>query len=142
MPTKKFLGIFVNPIYVQNEGLKQVFDNLEAVEAKAICTIPKVARPASNAQGHRYPDLHIDGYERLVARPVWGQREIYLDSFLAYQPDLDLYKESPYHPPAKPLPPELDGAIPQMIIAEARKRGMQAHILIHPFLPPNIRPED
>ena len=76
MPTKKFLGIFVNPIYVQNEGIQQVFDNLESVGTQAISIVPRVARPAEEGEGRRYPDLHMDGYERLVARPVWGKREI------------------------------------------------------------------
>ena len=30
MNSDSFLGIFVNSVYVQNEGLQQVFDNLES----------------------------------------------------------------------------------------------------------------
>jgi len=138
---KQFLGIFANPIYVQNEGLQQVFDNLESVGTKAICIVPRVARPAEQG-GKRYPDLHMDGYERIVGRPVWGQYEIYLESFLAYEPNPALYEKSPYTPPIKPAPPGLDIEIPQKMIAEAHKRDMQAHMLLHPFIPPNIRPEE
>lgn len=142
MKNGRFLGIFVNPIYVQNEGLQQVFDNLEAVRAKAICTIPRVAHPAENTQGRRYPDLHIDGYERLVARPVWGKQEIYLESFLAYEPDFELYAGCPYRPDARPAPSGVNREIPQIMITEAHQRGMKAHMLIHPFVPPKIRVED
>ncbi len=140
-PPKRFLGIFVNPIYVQNEGLQQVFDNLESVGAKAICTIPRIARPAENG-GKRYPDLHLDGYERILGRPVWGQHEIYLESFPTFEPNRLLYQESPYTPPVKPIPPGLDIEIPQKMITEAHKRGMQVHMLLHPFILPNIRPQE
>lgn len=136
---RRFLGIFVNPIYVQNEGLGPVFDNLEAVGASAICTLPRVARPAAAGGGRRYPDLHMDGYERLVARPVWGRHELQLESFLAYEPDLRLYENTPYRPPAGPPPPELDAGIPAAMLDEAGRRGMQVHMLIHPFVPPQVR---
>jgi len=118
---KKFLGIFVNPIYFQNEGLQPVFDNLEAVGTGAICIVPRVARPVGEGQGHRYPDLHMDGFERLVARPVWGKRELYLERFLAYEPNLSLYENSPYRPVTKPIPSELDHKIPQRMIDEAKR---------------------
>ena len=139
--TKRFLGIFVNPVYVQNEGLQQVFDNLESVGTKAICIVPRVARPAKDG-GKRYPDLHMDGYERILGRPVWGKQELHIESFLSYEPDLTLYEESPYMPPTKPVPADLDTEIPQAMMAEAHKRGLQVHMLLHPFIPPNIRPDE
>jgi hypothetical protein len=142
MDTEKFLGIFVNPIYVQNEGIQQVFDNLESVGAKAICLVPRVARPGEKGKGRRYPDLHMDGYERLVARPVWGKREIYLESILAYEPNLSLYEASPYRPVAGSTPTGIDREVPDAMIAEAKKRGMQVHMFLHPFIPPGIRAED
>lgn len=135
---KRFLGIFVNPLYVQNEGLNSVFDNLEAMDARAICTIPQISRP-SNTGGRRFPDLHIDGYRRLLARPVWGQREIHLDRFLSFRPDPDLYAENG-HRPAYSLPPsELDPGIPRTMLDEAHRRGMRVHMLFHPTLLPAIR---
>jgi hypothetical protein len=139
---KRFLGIFVNPVYVQNEGLQPVFDNLEMVGTRAICIVPRVARPAGPGQRVRYPDLHMDGYERLLARPVWGKREIYLESFPAYEPDVALYQNSTYRPPSKPMRPELDTEIPQKMIVEAHQRGMAVHVMLHPFVPPNIRSEE
>lgn len=142
MKARRFLGIFVNPIYVQNEGLQQVFDNLDSVGTQAICIVPYVARLAEANRGRRFPDLHIDGYERLVARPVWGEREINLERFRAYKPDLERFQKSPYKPSAETLPAGVDPTVPDAMIAEAHKRGMQAHILLHPFLPPNLRTED
>jgi hypothetical protein len=142
MAKQRFLGVFVNPIYVQNEGLEQVFDNLDAVGAKAICITPYVARPAQEGAGCRFPDLHVDGYERLLARPVWGKREILIQNYLAHEPDLNLYEAGSYRPAAEPVPSELDARIPFAMITEAQKRGMEAHLLFHPFLPSGIRTQD
>jgi hypothetical protein len=142
MPTKRFLGIFLNPVYVQVEGLRRVFDNLEAVGAKAVCTVPNVIRPTEGAGGRRFPDLHVDGHARVLARPVWGQHEIRVQSFWAHRPDLSLYDGGPYKPPAEPLPAEVDASIPHAIIDEAKSRGMEVHLLFHPFLPAGLRPED
>jgi len=142
MTNNRFLGIFVNPLYIQNEGLQPVFDNLEMVGATAIATWPRLARPAPQGQGFRFPDLHMDGYERLVSRPVWGQHEIYLDYFLAFQPNPHLYQDIPYRLTTKPAPPEVDLQIPEAMINEAHKRGMQLHLMVHPFALPNIRPQE
>ena len=142
MKTKRFLGIFVNPIYVQNEGLQQVFDNLESVGTHAICMAPEVARPAESRVGQRFPDLHVDGYERLVARPVWGKLEINLEHFKTYTPDLERYRKSHYKPSVDSVAADVDLAIPNAMIDEAHKRGIQVHILLHPFLPPKLRTED
>jgi len=140
--TKRFLGIFVHPLYVQNEGIQQVFDNLETVGTRAICISPLVARPAEVGKGRRFPDLARDGYERVVARPIWGKREIHLEFFLAYEPNLSLYERCLYKPLRKPLPPDVDRNVHPAIFAEAKKRGMQVHIQIYPFMPPNLRDED
>ncbi len=142
MEARKFLGIFVNPTYIQEEGTQPVFDNIESTRSKAICFPPRVARPASAGKGRRFPDLHMDGHERLVARPLWGRRELHLEYFPAHEPDLSLYEGCPYRPDARPAPPGVDREAPYAMIAEAKKRGMQVHIQIHPFIPPNIRPED
>ncbi len=70
MRTKRFLGIFVHPLYVQYEGVQQVFDNLECVGARGILISPLVARPAEAGKGRRFPDLARDGYEQVVSRPI------------------------------------------------------------------------
>lgn len=142
MGSDSFLGIFVNSVYIQNEGLQRVFDNLESVGTKAISTSPRVARPAEGKGGVRFPDLHVDGYERLVARPVWGMREIDLETFLAYEPDMSLYESGPYRPMGWLVPRGVDRRVPDTMILEAKKRGMEVHVQIHPFIPPNVRTED
>ena len=81
MKQKRFLGIFVNPYMVQSEGLQQVFDNLESIGVSAIALSPRVGRPVAEGQGKRIPILHIDGYRRLLARPVWERQEFFIQQF-------------------------------------------------------------
>ncbi len=142
MRTQRFLGVFVHPLYVQNEGVQQVFDNLEAVGASAISLSPLVARPAAAGKGRRFPDLGKDGYQRVLARPVWGKREIHLEFFLAYEPNLGLYEGCPYKPLTRPIPSDVESDVHRAMIAEAKKRGMRVHIQVHPLLPPNLLEQD
>ena len=136
------LGIFVHPIDVQNEGLQPVFQNLESIGVTDICITSRVGRLADADKGVRFPPLHIDGYRRKLARPLWGKREQRIEFFNAYKPNLSLYTNATYQPLSTPVPPELDTSVPYQMIAEAHKRGMHVHMLIQPFLPPNIRPQD
>lgn len=142
MRTKRFLGIFVNPLYVQSEGVQQVFDNLEAVGASAISISPVVARPAGASKGRRFPDLAKDGHDRVVARPVWGKRELDLEFFLAYEPNLSLYEGEAYRPRTRSIPSDVDRDVHPAMMAEAKKRDMQVHIQVHPLLPPNLLEQD
>lgn len=142
MGTKKFLGVIVTPANVQSEGLEQVFNNLEYAGASAITLDPWLLQVSDQNQGSRMPDLHIDGYKRLLGRPLFGKRELYVESFLAYEPDWSLYEGCTYRPRAKTLPKELDRGLPQKMITEAKQRGMQAHLGIAPFLPPEVKTGD
>lgn len=138
----RFLGIIITPANAQSEGLETVLDTIVCTGATAIALDPWLLEPATPETGARMPDLHIDGYERLLARPLWGKRELYVTSYLAYEPDLDLYRETPYAPPVRTLPPDLDRALPQKLIDAAHARGMQAHMGLAPFLVPDLRGVD
>jgi len=137
---KRFLGIFVNPLFAQSEGVQQVLDNIESVGATAICFDPFVSSLAEG--GKRVPDLHLDGHTRSLGRPVWGKKIIHIESYLAYEPNPDLYQASPYKPITKPMPPGVNREIVNHLVAEAKKRGMRVHVLFSPLFPPNIRRED
>ncbi|MGH2561803.1 MAG: hypothetical protein ACRDJH_22290 [Thermomicrobiales bacterium] len=138
----RFLGIFVHPAHVQSEGLQPVFDNLEAAGATAVAFVPRVARPALDGTGVRFPDLHVDGYKRVLARPVWGRREINLEMFRAHEPDLSLYQGCSYQPTTKPVPAEVNNGLPRAMVEEAKRRGMEAHLQLHPFVLPRLKSQD
>lgn len=141
MAKKKFLGIVVEPANVQSEGLDQVYGNLQSVETDAICLWPWLLEPAEDGGGNRIPDLHMDGWKRLLSRPLWGKGELTVRSYLAYDPDPRLYSDSPYQPPPA-APAGLDREIPHRMIEEAHMRGMQTHIGINPLLPPDLHDDD
>jgi hypothetical protein len=141
MAKRRFLGIVVDPANVQSEGLEQVFDHLQAVETDAIGLWPWLVEPVEAGEGTRIPDLHIDGYKRLLSRPLWGRRELYVRSFLAYDPDPGLYIDSPYQPPPA-APAGLDRKIPHRMVEEAHLRGMQVHLGICPIIPSKLPSED
>ena len=140
MQEKRFLGIFLNPVFVQCEGLNRVFDNLQSAGASAVCIVPAVSWP--DPSGKRFPDLHVDGFRRLIARPAWDKREIHLKRALGYRPYHELYAQSPYKPNEALSPKEVDRDLPAAMLQEAKTRGMQAHMFCHPFLPPGIHPSD
>lgn len=142
MSADRFLGIIVTPANAQSEGLETVLDNVCCTGATAIALDPWLLQEATAETGARMPDLHIDGYERLLGRPLWGKRELYVRSFLAYEPDHSRYASTPYAPSVTPLPRDLDRALPQKLIDAAHTRGMEAHMGLAPFLVPALHEDD
>jgi hypothetical protein len=142
MTKAKFLGIIVTPANVQTEGLEVVMDNIANCGANAIALDPWLLQPTSPEEGSRIPDLHIDGHKRLFGRPLWGKRELHVESFLAFEPEEALYLKSAYEPMKKAVPASIDRTIPQQLIESAHERGMKAHLGLAPFLPPGVREED
>ncbi len=138
---EKFLGVVVSPEYVVCEGMAQVFENLEGLQADAIAVWPWLIEPVSQKEGARMPDLHLDGYRRVLGRPLWGKSELFVRSYPAYAPNRVLFAGSRYQP-AERAPDRLDPELPLRMLAEARQRGMQAHLGIAPLLPPDLLPED
>ena len=94
--SKRFLGTFINPWLVQSEGLNRMFDNLEKAGFTALVTHHKVAEPVEYKKGFRFPPLHVDGYKRILARPVWGKKELHIRTYPAFKPDLKLYESCFY----------------------------------------------
>jgi len=138
--SNRFLGVFLNCLYAQIEGVDRVLDNIQRMGAQAICLTPKIAWPT--ADGVRFPDLHVDGHQRLVARPVWGGGEAHIKTAYPFEPNRELYQVSHYRPPDHTTDPQQHIEMPHRVIAEAKRRGMRVHLLFHPFLPPGVRDRD
>jgi hypothetical protein len=144
---KRFLGIVLAPGLLQDEGVSAVLDRVAATGAQAISTTPGLVRPASRATGRREPPLDIDGYERLLDRPLWGQRELYLENLRAHDWDERLFADTPYRPGGALAPARDDdwGAtreLPRQTIAEAHARGLAAHLQLSPTSIAGLRAED
>lgn len=140
--TQPFIGIFLNPVYVQVEGLNAVFDRLQSAGATAITTCPYVAEFVEDGiPGDRFPDLHVDGYRRVLSRPIHGKREIRIRKHSTIRGTEELFAGQPYRPPNSTAG-DLDPELPEKIIVEAQRRGMEAHLQLAPFLVPGLRDED
>lgn len=141
---RRFLGVFVPTFYLQDEGIEHVLDRLMAAGTRAIAIEPTIGRQATGSAGSRFPDLHIDGFERILDRPLWGHRELRVETFSAYRPDLDRYGSGPYRPTHRPPPPSQLATpdVVQATIDEAHRRGLQVHFALHPFVIPDVRAQD
>ena len=139
---RKFLGMVMTPMDVQVEGLGVVMDRIAATGATAIGCGRGISREAPKGGGDREPPLDIDGYERVLDRPAWGKRELYLEGFSAAKPDRPLYDDTPYKPPYKEPPPELDRDLPDKIYEDARGRGWKVCGSASPLDVPGLRGED
>jgi hypothetical protein len=100
------LGITVLPEYFQVEGAAQVISNcVETARANAITTSPYVMRQAEQTEsflGQREPPIDAGaGGVRLLDRPLWGKRELYVETAPAFSPNKTLYRNLKYQPPAE-----------------------------------------
>jgi hypothetical protein len=72
---------------------------------------------------------------RLLDRPLWGQRELWVYGYTPHQPDPAVWSQLPYPPP--PLaPPELRIDVVRQIVDGARARGLAVEIQISPYTLP------
>ncbi|MAF10259.1 hypothetical protein CMK11_07395 [Candidatus Poribacteria bacterium] len=138
----KFLGMVMTPLDVQVEGLDAVMDRIAATGATAISTGRAVAREAASGAGHRAPPLDIDGYARVFDRPVWGKRELMLESFTVDRPNMAMYDSTPYKPGWRDLPPGIDAETPDRIVEDARRRGWEVYVGASPLAVPGPAPDD
>lgn len=135
-----FLGIFVNLPHVQTEGIDPVLDNLARCGVEALCITPKFGVPTPD--GVRFPPLHVDGVQRVFARPVWGHSEVKTAFHLTYIPDKSLYVSGNYAPSAPTLTDHPDFDLPDRLIVAAHERRMTVHMLLQPLVVPGLRAED
>jgi hypothetical protein len=138
----KFLGIVLSPAAVQSEGLDPVLDRIAATGAHAISSMWSMSRPCAPGQGERQPPLDIDGYDRILDRPLFGQRELWLESFRTHPYDASLFEGTPYRPGGRMAPPEVDRDLPDRILEAAHARGMQSWMQVSPTIVPGLRAED
>jgi hypothetical protein len=135
------LGITVMPEFLQTEGAEAVLDNLQRrAGATAIATSPYVLAPAPDGQGGREPPIDAGaGGVRLLDRPLWGRRELWVRTAPAFMPDLSLYAGLRY----RPAPPDAltaeQGPRIAAAIAAAKRRGLEVHLQVQAAIPPGYR---
>ncbi len=136
------LGMVMTPLDAQVEGVDAVMDRIAATGATAISMGRTVCREGRDGRGHRAPPLDIDGHDRVFDRPVWGKRELMLESFAVDAPDMDLYADTCYKPRWRDVPIELDADLPNRIGEDARRRGWKVYTGASPLAVPTLADDD
>lgn len=139
--TDQALGITVMPEYAQSEGIEAVLDRITGIaRAGSLTTSPYVAALARSGQGHREPPSDGGlGKKRLLDRPLWGHRELWMTAAPSFRPDPALYDGLAYRPPAPDGLTEAQGAIVGQFLDGAKSRGMQVWLQIQAAIPPCYR---
>lgn len=128
-------GIVLTTAEIASEGLDTVLDKIARTGATALSTSLGVAVQGQPGAGTREPPLDVAGQARLLDRPLWGQRELYLQGFNPHEADPALWADVGYPTPAV-APPEHRRDLPRQIIDGARTRGLTAHIQLSPYTLP------
>ncbi|MCF3936676.1 hypothetical protein L1787_25115 [Acuticoccus sp. M5D2P5] len=133
-------GITVLPEWAQAEGIERVLDNLQAAGATAIATSPYVMEPAEEGTGSREPPADGGaGKVRLLDRPLWGKRDLWVRTAPSFEPNRALYEGLAYQPPEPDDLTARDGHIVADFIAAAKRRGMTVHLQVQSVIPPGYR---
>ncbi len=138
-PTR-LVGVTVLPEYLQAESINGVLDRLQAAGVNAITTSPYVMELADEKTGSREPPIDAGaGSVRLLDRPLWGHRELWVRTSPSFEADRSLYEGLPYQPPAPDALTAREGAIIDDLIAAAHRRGMQVFFQVQAAIPPGYR---
>ena len=99
MAGEKLLGVTVLPEYIQSEGIEGLLDNLSRIGANAVATSPYLMEEADPETGQREPPADANaGNVRLLDRPLFGKREVWVKTAPSFEPHLPLYAGLRYQP--------------------------------------------
>jgi len=125
----------LTPAEVQDEGLDRVLDNIAGAGATAISPTLGVYALGKPGEGSREPPLDVAGEARLLDRPLWGHRDLWLRGYSPHPHDPALWADVPYTPPPV-APTELRIDVVRQIIGGARARGLAVEMQISPYTLP------
>ena len=137
----RVLGITVLPEYIQTEGIDGVLKNLiERAGATAVATSPYLMMEADSKTGSREPPADAGaGAVRLLDRPLFGRRELFVTTTPAFEANTGLYRSLRYQP--APLSPytRKQGQIVRSFVKEARSAGLKVYLQVQAAIPPGYR---
>ena len=138
------LGITVLPEYFQVEGAAQVISNcVETAHANAITTSPYVMRQAELTEAHsgqREPPIDAGaGGVRLLDRPLWGKRELFVQTAPAFSPSKTLYRHLKYQPPAESELTQLQQHHIHEALKLAHENNVLTYMQVQAAIPPGYR---
>lgn len=141
MKSQRFLGVTVLPEYIQSETVEGVLDTLvHRVGANAVATSPYLMEEADRETGNREPPADAGaGAVRLLDRPLWGKREVWVKTAPAFVPDPDLYRGLRYQPPPPNELTRRRGRIIDDFIRAAHARHLKVYFQVQAAIPPGYR---
>lgn len=140
MPNR-LVGITVLPEFLQVEGVDAVLDNLVMkAGANAVTTSPYVMEVADERTGVREPpDDAGAGAVRLLDRPLWGKRELFVRTGPSFVPQTHLYRGLRYQPAEPTELTRRDGHVVHDLIRAAQSRHLKVYLQIQAAIPPGYR---
>ncbi|MCA9143307.1 MAG: hypothetical protein H6823_03475 [Planctomycetaceae bacterium] len=140
MTTHRLLGVTVMPEYLQSESVDAVLDRLQEIGVNSITTSPYVMEHADEATGGREPPIDAGaGKVRLLDRPLWGHRELFVRTSPSFEPDKRLYEGLAYQPSEPDELTQREGSVIDELIAQAHTRGIQVYFQVMSAIPPGYR---
>ncbi len=140
-PARIDLGITVMPEYIQSEGIEAVLHQIiDVAGASSVTTSPYVAARVAEGKGHREPPIDGGiGKKRLLDRPLWGARELWMTAAPSFRPDVALYDGLVYRPPEPDSLTDAEGGQVGAFLDAARARGLESWMQIQAAIPPCYR---
>ena len=140
MADAKLLGVTVLPEYIQSEGVAGVLDNLTRIGANAVATSPYLMEEAGPETGQREPPADANaGNVRLLDRPLFGKREVYVKTAPSFEPNLALYAGLRYQPSQPTDLTHREGHLLREFIPAAKARGIRVYFQVQAAIPPGYR---
>lgn len=138
---QRLVGITVLPEFLQVEGVDAVLDNLVMkAGANAVTTSPYVMEIADERTGVREPpDDAGAGAVRLLDRPLWGKRELFVRTAPSFTPQVQLYRGLRYQPAEPTNLTHRDGHVVHDLIRAAQSRHLKVYLQIQAAIPPGYR---
>lgn len=140
MADGKLLGVTVLPEYIQSEGIDGLLDNLSNIGANAVATSPYLMEEADRETGQREPPADANaGAVRLLDRPLFGKREVWVKTAPSFEPNLSLYAGLRYRPSEPTDLTRNQGHLLHDFIPAAKERGIRVYFQVQAAIPPGYR---
>ena len=134
------VGVTVLPEFIQNEGVDAVLDRLAAAGVTHVATSPYVMEPADEATGSREPPVDAGaGGVRLLDRPLWGKRELFVRTAPSFMPNAKHYAGLAYQPATPNSLTAIEGVKIAAFIKGAQARRLKVYLQVQAAIPPGYR---
>ena len=151
---RRFLGVTIQPMYFQSEGVDAVLDSLADAGVNAIATAPSIYEAVDRLPGdddagsseelpRREPPVDAGaGSVRVVERLLWGKPEVLINPSPSAPPNMEFYKGLKYQPSKATALTAKEGGLIQQVIDGAHARGMKIYFQVSAVQVPGKHDED